>query len=75
MDNFMKTMNGPEACKHIRELGYNGIVIGLSGNVLDDDVADYLQHGANHFMSKPIDMIKLTSHLRNVYYMVTNNNV
>ena len=79
MDNIMKELNGPEACKIIRGIGYTGIVIGLSGNVLDDDVTNYLNSGANYFMSKPIDSIQLTSYLRNVYdtipSMVTDYNV
>ena len=56
MDNLMPIMCGPEACAAMRELGYKGLVIGLTGHALAEDIAKYKAHGANSVLKKPIDM-------------------
>ena len=38
MDNIMVHCDGPEASRQIRTLGYKNLIIGITGNVLDDDV-------------------------------------
>ena len=38
MDFEMPVMNGPDATRMIHELGFNGPVVGVSGNVLPDDL-------------------------------------
>jgi CheY-like chemotaxis protein len=55
MDNQMPVMLGTEATKIIREeLGYQGLVLGVTGNVLDDDVKDFIAHGATDVIPKPL---------------------
>jgi len=56
MDNLMPKMNGTVACRKMREAGYIGIIIGLTGNALPEDVEEYLQHGANAVLRKPLDI-------------------
>lgn len=67
MDNIMKVMHGPEACKELRAIGFNGTIVGVSGNVLQDDINSYLKSGATYFLSKPIDSKQLLSIMRTVY--------
>ncbi len=55
MDNFMIDMNGPEATRAIRNLGYRRPILGVTGS-MDDDVDRLLQAGANCVLQKPIDM-------------------
>jgi len=43
-----------EAAKVLRQRGYENLIIGLSGNVMDDDIQQFLQAGANAFMAKPL---------------------
>jgi len=43
----------------MRELGYRHTIIGITGNVLDEDVRDYLIAGADMVLAKPIKMEKL----------------
>ena len=38
MDNTMINCDGPEACRQIRALGYRNFIIGVTGNVLEDDI-------------------------------------
>lgn len=60
MDYEMPVLNGPDACKVIRSIGYKGIIFGVTGNVLLEDVEFFKDHGANEVLSKPIrfDRIK-----------------
>jgi len=67
MDNIMKVMHGPEASKELRAIGYTGTVVGISGNVLQEDIDNYLKCGANYFLNKPIDSKQLLSIMRTVY--------
>jgi hypothetical protein len=39
------TQNGLEATEAIRALGFSGLIIGLTGNALDDDVANFIKSG------------------------------
>ena len=54
LDNVMLTMNGPEASKQIRELGYQGLIIGVTGNVLSKDIDQFINYGADRVLKKPI---------------------
>lgn len=42
----------------IRQLGYRGIIIGITGNALDDDVKDFMNHGADKVLPKPFDLVE-----------------
>lgn len=52
-------MNGPTACYVLRKLGYKGPIIGISGNVLPEDVKFFKQHGANGVLPKPLKLADL----------------
>jgi signal transduction histidine kinase/CheY-like chemotaxis protein len=67
MDNIMKVMHGPEASKELRAIGFNGTIVGVSGNVLQDDINSFLKSGATYFLNKPIDSKQLLSIMRTVY--------
>ena len=58
-DNIMPVMNGPEAMKVIRGLGFTGLVIGVTGNTLPEDVKDFLNHGADRVLGKPLRLAAL----------------
>ena len=53
MDNQMKNMNGPEAAIEIRKQGYTGLIIGITGNVMEPDVSIYKNAGASYVLAKP----------------------
>ena len=54
MDNIMMHMHGPEAARRLRAMGYSGLIIGVTGNVLPKDVQEYLDAGADQIVPKPI---------------------
>lgn len=49
-------MNGPEATGLIRSGGYSGIIVGVTGNALDEDIQEFIQSGANEVMPKPLNI-------------------
>ena len=59
MDYVMPTMNGPDATLAIRELGYIGPIIGVTGNSHDDDQAYFMNAGLSDIIIKPLRMNKL----------------
>ena len=55
MDSEMPNMNGPETARHIKtQLGYTGLVIGVTGNALPEDISIFKSHGADDVLVKPI---------------------
>jgi CheY-like chemotaxis protein len=54
MDNSMPNMNGTEAAKEIRKLGFAGKIIGVTGNALQADVDEFISNGADDVVIKPI---------------------
>ena len=60
MDYVMIRMNGPEAVQRMRaDLGYRGVVIGITGNALPEDLAAFRDHGATVVLTKPLTNAKL----------------
>ena len=69
MDYIMVRMNGPEAVQKMRvELGYRGVVIGITGNALPQDIENFRDHGANMMLTKPLTNTKLMDAMRQSYY-------
>lgn len=65
MDYVMIKMNGPETVKKMREeLGFVGLVVGITGNALPDDLAYYQSQGANCVITKPLTNDKLVQAMR-----------
>jgi len=55
MDNIMILMNGPVAVRRMRSLGYQGPVIDVTGNIMPQDVQEFLDCGADKILKKPVD--------------------
>lgn len=62
LDSIMPNMSGIDACREIRALGYTGVIIAVTGNVLPSDIEEFLSAGADKLVPKPfkIDEIKST---------------
>jgi CheY-like chemotaxis protein len=63
MDYIMPNMSGPEATAKLRQLGYRGMVIGVTGNALPEDIAKFKRSGADHVLIKPIHTEELLAHI------------
>ena len=73
-----------EATKLLRLGGYNNLLVGVTGNVLEDDMAEYLDAGADIILTKPmkINVLLMLLHFidfngvmsRKGYTLVEHNN-
>lgn len=59
MDNSMERMNGDSAARAMRAAGYKHLIVGVTGNVMDDDVRAFLVSGADLVLPKPLRMADL----------------
>lgn len=56
MDNVMPVMDGLEATTKIRNLGYTGPIVGVTGNCLPEQIDEFLGHGASVIIQKPVTL-------------------
>jgi PAS domain S-box-containing protein len=59
MDHMMPSMNGVEATKILRELGYKEPIVALTANALAGQEEMFLKNSFDGFISKPIDSREL----------------
>lgn len=50
----MPIMSGASATKLIREGGFKGKILGVTGNALQADIDDFIQQGADKVYLKPL---------------------
>ena len=50
----MPRMNGPEATKILRKDGVLIPIVGITGNVLSNDIEYFKEAGANEVLAKPL---------------------
>jgi signal transduction histidine kinase/FixJ family two-component response regulator len=56
MDHMMPQMDGVEATKILREMGYDQPIVALTANAVAGQAAIFLENGFDDFISKPIDI-------------------
>jgi len=61
MDHMMPALDGIEATRLIRNLGYLNPIVALTANAVAGQVEIFLQNGFDEFISKPIDIRQLNS--------------
>ena len=59
MDHMMPNMDGMEATKILRSLGYTRPIVALTANAVVGQAAVFLANGFDHFIFKPIDLRQL----------------
>ncbi|GBU28626.1 hybrid sensor histidine kinase/response regulator [Treponema sp. R8-4-B8] len=63
LDHFMPKMDGIEAAKIIREMGYTNPIIALTANAIVGQADMFSKNGFDGFISKPIDIRELNATL------------
>ena len=63
MDNIMLRMNGPEAAQLMRKNGFKGRIIGVTGNVLPEDMQAFVDSGADRVLPKPVGVEQIKKEL------------
>ncbi|MCL2102018.1 MAG: ATP-binding protein, partial [Fibromonadales bacterium] len=63
MDHMMPKMDGIEAVKIIRNLGYSHPIVALTANAVVGQAETFLENGFNGFIFKPINTILLNAEL------------
>ena len=67
MDNRMPSLKGVDATKIIREeLNYKGIILGVTGYDLEEDIKLFLNNGADKVVMKPLTKDKFTETIHNI---------
>jgi signal transduction histidine kinase/CheY-like chemotaxis protein len=56
IDFEMPVLNGPEATKELRRMGYKATILGVTGNLLVEDVNYFIAQGADEVLPKPMSM-------------------
>jgi len=59
MDNTMPNMTGIECTKALRALGFDKMIIGITGNSMEDELADFRKSGADLVITKPLKIVTL----------------
>ena len=58
MDSEMPNINGPEAVRYIKtQLGYTGIVIGVTGNRIPEDISNFKSLSADDVLTNYHELI------------------
>lgn len=67
MDNNMPMMMGVDATRIMREqLGFKGIILGVTGYDIQDDISKFLAHGADQVVMKPMTKEKFETIIGNI---------
>ena len=64
MDSRMPKMNGLVTTAKLRDMGFRNIIVGFTGNAMDEDVAEFLAAGVDIVLPKPLKMAHLDCLLR-----------
>ena len=59
MDDNMPGMLGYEAAKALRNRGYKGVIIGVTGDLYQETIDRFVNNGANEVMGKPLNISRL----------------
>jgi CheY-like chemotaxis protein len=66
IDSVMIKMHGLQATKNIRSLGYTGVIVAVTGNVMKEDRDEFIAAGADHFIEKPLDRAKINKIVKEI---------
>ena len=53
VDNVMPHISGELLSKILRGIGYNGLIVGITGNGVEQDKQSFIDNGADYVFVKP----------------------
>ena len=68
LDYIMPGINGPTTVERMRELGFKGIVIGVTGVANKAYIDVFIAHGADRVLVKPVGFNTLYETVRGIGY-------
>ena len=66
MDYQMPVMDGATACRIIRQLGYDGAIVAVTGNAYPADIQSLITNGANRVFLKPLNIKEFDAFLSTI---------
>jgi CheY-like chemotaxis protein len=69
MDNLMPNVSGPAASQELRTRGFEGVIVGITGNAAAAEIEDFIQHGADAVLPKPVNV----EHLRRLIALINED--
>merc|ERR1711991_159851 len=64
LDNTMPRMTGLQCAKELREAGYANLIIGVTGNTMEEELVEFSNVGADLVLTKPMKLSQLDIILR-----------
>lgn len=68
MDKEMPRCDGFVATQRIRGLGFQGLILGVTGNAIAEDISEFIDLGANAVITKPVSVTVLVKHIRDFVF-------
>lgn len=72
IDDNMPNMNGSEAVRIVRQRGYTGLILGITGDVDPLSVEKFRKEGANDVLPKPVDIEDLKLRIEDFFQSSEN---
>mmetsp|Transcript_953 Transcript_953/g.2067 ORF Transcript_953/g.2067 Transcript_953/m.2067 type:complete len:1145 (-) Transcript_953:360-3794(-) len=66
LDKQMPVMDGLKTCELLRSMGYNGMIVGVTGSCMPSEVDEFRKAGIDEVFSKPLDFNQLESYYAKV---------
>ena len=63
LDYQMPNMDGPTTAQVLREMGYRGLIVGMTSRTRQEEVDAFIAQGANSVLSKPLQLERLADAL------------
>jgi len=73
MDSNMPVMDGPTAARAMRASGYQGVILGVTGDVNEERIGHFLMHGADRVLAKPVNIEELVAIINGTLLIVISN--
>jgi CheY-like chemotaxis protein len=75
IDCFMPVMSGPEAVRRMRDLGYKGLILAVTGSSHSEGQGEMRACGADKVLLKPFNLDVFRSSIAGMWYLIISQSV